>query len=387
MKIAVLGLGISGKAAYKYLLKRVDEVVGLEGSDILYPDGVELVVKSPGIPITHPWVQTAYAHQIPVIGEVDLGFAELQKRGKTVFGITGSNGKTTTTLLTIHLLNGSGKKAIAVGNVGLPLISQVDSDVDVFVVELSSFQLETVVERPVLDAAVILNITPNHLDRHSSFEAYKQAKMRIACCLKKEAPLYQKEDYLRFKEEVERILSLVYRETRLKFYSHDEENLAAAYALMQVPDESIVHGMATFKRPAHRLEFVREIKGVTFINDSKATSVDAVLKATEAIDSPIVLLAGGVDKGGIFSDWIPLFREKVVRVFAYGEAAKRIEKELNAYIPVNRVGSLEVGVVEAAKLAIAGETVLLSPGCSSFDQFNDYQQRGEKFKKLVLEKL
>lgn len=387
MKIAIFGLGISGRAARDFFLKRGDEVVCLEAENSFRPEGIDLAVKSPGIAVTHPWVQKAIAYQIPVVGEIDIAFAEFQKKNKRLFGVTGSNGKTTTSLLTAHLLNISEKRAIAAGNVGTPLLSLVDSDYEFFVVELSSFQLENIQEHRVLDAAVILNITPNHLDRHLSFEAYKQAKLRIASCIKSGGTLYFQEDYLLFKEKVASILARGYRGKGIKFYSHDEENLAAAYALARVPDACVLKGAATFERPPHRLEFVKEIEGVHFVNDSKATSVDAVLKAVDAIETPILLLAGGVDKGGSFKAWIPLFREKVIKIWAFGNAAGRIENELNQTLSVTKVSSLEVGVCEAAKFARRGDTVLLSPGCSSYDQFKDYQQRGEKFKKLVLEKL
>ena len=409
MKVLVLGLGVSGKAAAHYLCKRGDEVIGVDRMVSLsepFPvmaetapielQGVELMVKSPGISLKHNWVVAATQQGIPVVGEIDLALAELKKRDKTILGITGSNGKTTTTLMAAHLLNASGKKAVAAGNVGIPLSAQIDSDAEVFVVELSSFQLEQIVENPVLDGAAILNLTPNHLDRHPTFHDYLSAKLRIACILKEKAPLYVSRQAAPFclhsheifdslQEKIETILSLSYRKDSL--YPHDLQNASAAYALTRVSDDSLKRGMASFTRPPHRLEFVRSYLGVGYINDSKATSVDAVIKAVQAIQTPIILIVGGVDKGGAFSDWLPHFKNKVLKVFALGAAARRIIEELSPEVDVEKVSSLAEGVYRASKMAVAGMTVLLSPGCSSYDQFKDYQERGRAFEEIVKELL
>lgn len=387
MHILVLGLGLSGRAVEAYCKKRGDRISVYD--DKLAPnhidlESVEWVVKSPGIPFNHPLVVAAQKKGIPVIGEIDLALREL--RGKTLYAITGSNGKTTTTLFTAHLLNLSGKKARAVGNVGRPLISEIESDADILVIELSSFQLEGIDEKPLFDKAALLNLTPNHLDRHQSFEAYAAAKLRLGACLKPRAPFYINQEIAnRFSIrgkifDIETISSLSYR-----LYRHDAENFAAAFALSGVSLETLKEGIETFQKPPHRMEFVRQYKGIAFINDSKATSVDAVAKAVDAIPTPIVLIAGGVDKGGSFTSWLPLFQGKVKRVVAMGEAAERIENELVPYIAVKRVSSLEEGVSLAAGSAQMGETVLLSPGCSSYDQFASYEHRGEKFKELVKE--
>jgi len=408
MKVLVLGLGISGKAAARYLQERGEEVIGVDRTANASSDmpvllesspidlqGVDLLVKSPGIPFSHPWVVAAQAHRIPIVGEIDLALAELKKKGKTVYGITGSNGKTTTTLMATHFLNTCGKTALAAGNVGLPLIAQIHHEAEVFIVELSSFQLERAIEQPVLDGALILNLTPNHLDRHPTFQMYVEAKMRIARLLKEGAPLYvsrQAASFCPFKhmifdalqEKVETFLSLSYRDS---LYPHDLHNAAAAYALTRIPEDFLDKSMESFIRPPHRLEFVHACAGITYINDSKATSVDAVIKAVQAIRTPILLIAGGVDKGGAFSDWLPYFKDKVLRVFALGASAQRIEQELSPEINVQRVSSLEEGVQMASKMAVAGTTVLLSPGCSSYDQFKDYLHRGETFRQIVKEKL
>lgn len=410
MRVVVLGLGISGTAVIDHLLARGDEVIGvdrtpkklsipcfLESAPIAL-ENVDLLVKSPGIPSLHPWVVAAQQRGIPIRSEIDLAFEALQGTEKTLFGITGSNGKTTTTLFITHLLQQMGKRALAVGNVGLSLLSQVEADVDVFVIELSSFQLEEITARPVLDAAVILNITPNHLDHHASFQEYVHAKFSIQKCLKENGRLFinqkivdnfgvPKRDFAFFdleKEKVERYLSLSYREGKAqRFYAHDSENFSVAKALLPIDEESFCRGVDTFKKPAHRMEWVASINGINYINDSKATSVDAVVKAIEAIPSPLVLIAGGVDKGGSFKEWIHVCQNKVKKVLAMGEAAARIYSELNPLIEVERIDTLEEGIKKAQLFVVTGDTVLLSPGCSSYDQFKDYQDRGEKFKKLV----
>ena len=407
LKVVVLGLGVSGRCAVAYLRERGDEVIGvdrmqtpLEGiqvvSDSSLPqlEGVELLVKSPGIDSSHAWVQAAIEQDIPVVGEIDLALAELEKRSKRVLAITGSNGKTTTTLLAAHLLNTSGTRAVATGNVGVPLLSQIDGEEEVFVVELSSFQLERIVLRPIFEGAVILNITPNHLDRHPSFNAYMQAKLNIALCLKERAPLYVTQQVLQacgsqivapLIKKVEPIWPLGYRDNHYRLFPHDVENALAAFALTGVSLANLQKGIETFVRPPHRLELVREIAGIKYVNDSKATSVDAVIKALQALEAPIILIAGGVDKGGAFSDWLFSCRGKVKSILALGEAAGRIERELGREMTVQKISSLQAGVRIATRQAKAGDTILLSPGCSSYDQFRDYQHRGETFTHLVRE--
>jgi len=414
-KIVIIGLGMSGKAAGVYLAEKGHELIGVDRdpqpcefevlSETAPVDlkGAELVVKSPGISPTHPWIRAAAEKEIPILGEIDLALQELRKIEKTLFAITGSNGKTTTTLLVTHLLHMAGKKAIAAGNVGIPLISQLDKDVDIFVVELSSFQLENIVSQPVFSAAVILNITPNHLDRHGSLLAYAKAKFRLQSCLKAKSPLFIKQAVLNqfdklllpqtkpfvlgsYKKKVETILSLGYTRDKSQLYSHDLENFCAAYALTQgigIPEDILREGMVTFKKPPHRIEFVREVGGVSYINDSKATSMEAVKKAIQALSGEVILIAGGMEKGGSFYEWVPIFRKKVVLVLAIGVAAKRIHREIGRVIDVEVISSLEVGVKRAHMLAKTGQTVLLSPGCSSFDQFKNFQHRGEIFKQLV----
>ncbi len=378
-KVVILGRGKSGLAAYDYLLSQGVEALCIEKDMPLDLTGVDCVVKSPGIPMRHPWVVETQKANVRLIGEIDLAMESLQS--KRLIGVTGSNGKTTTVMALTHVL---GEGAIAVGNIGIPLLSVVNSPATTLVIELSSFQLETIEPGPFFDAALLLNITPNHLDHHPSMEQYVAAKWRIKECLKPDGVFFTREDFLPLKEKVETILASRY--TGEQLWEHDGENFAAVYAVCQtlgVTEDQFVERMQSFQKPPHRIEYVATIDDVAYINDSKATSIDAVSKAVNAIPKHVHLIAGGVDKGGSFCDWLPMFEGKVKQVFAIGEAAERIERELAPKIPVKRLASLEEAVLQAAKQAEKGECVLLSPGCSSYDQFQNFQQRGETFKQVV----
>lgn len=391
MRGLVLGLGVSGRAVCDFCRARGDTVLCYD--DRLCPEeplleGIDFVVKSPGFPLTHPLVKKVVDAGIPLQGEVDLALAELHgRKGVTLYGITGSNGKTTTTLLAAHLLRAAGKRVVAAGNIGKPLLSCIQEEVDYVVIELSSFQLETIQPLPVLDGALILNITPNHLDYHSSFAAYAEAKLRLRHLLKEGAPFYVgravAENFLVPGTifDLETISPLGYREGKIP--EHERQNRAAAAALTGVAPSVVREAVKTFTKPPHRLERVRTHGGLTFINDSKATSVDAVAHAVQAVEGPIQLIAGGVDKGGAYVEWVPLFKEKVRKLFVMGQASARMYAELSPFLEVEKVSSLEEGVRRAVEEARGKGTILLSPGCSSYDQFANYEERGEIFKKVV----
>lgn len=377
-KVVLLGYGISGKAVERYFLQKGIQPIIYEGdgSESLDLEGVDLVVKSPGIRSTHPWAVQAGSYT----SELELGLEQLS--GKRVIGITGSNGKTTTTLLVAHLLSG-----YACGNVGQPILGAPDADF--YVVELSSFQLQGLKEAPYFDVAALLNITPNHLDWHASMEEYVAAKMRLGNCLKEKGVLLMHQEayekYGKGLERVEPISKLVYRNEKFPA-AHDAQNIAAAYAICKrvgLSDAEFERRLETFEKPPHRMEFVCTKRGIHFINDSKATSVDAVAKALASVSGSIIWIAGGVDKGGSFAELLPLVKEKVRVLIALGEAKERIARELKEGAPITLTSSLEEGVEMARKEAKAGDTVLLSPGCSSYDQFKSFEERGERFKHYV----
>lgn len=394
--ILVWGMGVSGKSAATYLLSQGASVIAvdkkscdgvLEESAPLPWDKIDLVVKSPGIAPTHPLALEAKRRSVPVVCDVELALRVVQKK---VVAITGSNGKTTTTLLVAHILCSAGIKALAVGNIGVPILSMLAMDADVLVLELSSFQLETI-ETSTLEGALILNITENHLDRYTSFEAYAAAKLSIIDRLKEGKKAFISsgaEKFLSFthKEKVATFFSLSYREELFPATAHDGENAGGAWALvkeMGVSKEQFESALLTFCKPPHRLEPVRVWQGVRYVNDSKATSVDAVVRAVETFSAKVVLIAGGVDKGGDYTPWRAVFRERVKLLLLIGAATDKIAAILGDVCKIEQVGTLDRAVERASEEACAGQVVLFSPGCSSYDQFLNFEHRGSVFKQLV----
>lgn len=430
----VIGFGLSGRSASHLLLKKGWKVTAsdakgnalLENSEVktLLEKGVVLVdesrlddispfqlaILSPGIPMSHPLAQRFKEKNIPVIGEIELAFSFLEQ---PIIGITGTNGKTTVTLLASHVLNGSNIKACAVGNVGIPLAKEVACLLgdEILVTELSSYQLETLKERK-LDAAAILNITPDHLDRYGSIEEYAKTKFLIQDRMKQGKKLVLFEDTARefpgyfdrartlifgFSEDVdiycnlesvfmkgEKLIDLPDSLKGKK--THDLENFIAAFALTHqfgVTKKQFLTLYNQFEKPHHRIEFVTSVNGVKFIDDSKGTNIDAVKRAVEAIEGPIHLIAGGVDKGFPYTIWKAPFSGKVKEVFAIGEAKEKIQRDLTGEIPVRVFSTLKEAVESAFRSAKPGETILLSPGCSSFDMFKDYVHRGNEFKSIA----
>lgn len=407
----ILGLGVSGKSCVRFLLKKNVALVGVDKNksqlqnDPLFQnvtlydetqicslDSIDFVVKSPGITWEHPILIAAKKQNIPITGDIELGLQDLQEKGKTLFAITGSNGKTTTTMLTEHVLKAAQKKAIAVGNIGVPLLDQIDSDATIFVLELSSYQLETM-QCPVFDAGAILNITPNHLDRYPSFLEYAKAKFHLQHCLKENGKLFVSlQVYDQFfmlidpilKEKIATICPLSYRGNGI--LEHDLENCAAAFQLCRqvgLSEEEFWQGFLSFQKPPHRIEFVREIEGVKYINDSKSTSSEAVFTAVKSLKKEIILIAGGQGKGEGYERWREELLGKVKRVLLIGVSAPLIYEQLHGVIEVDIVNTLEKALRKASCLAKEGDVVLFSPGCASFDQFRGYEHRGEAFKQLV----
>lgn len=405
MRAAVLGLGKSGISAARYLQQAGYSVVATDDKATSAPEGIEFskdidlngcnfVVISPGIPLTHPVAKMAKDLGIEIFCDVELAFRNMQDA--KIVGITGSNGKTTTTSLACHMLNASGINAKTVGNIGTPILSETLSGS--LVVELSSFQLETM-SSPALDAAVILNITPNHLDRHGTMEEYTKAKLRIGSILKPEATLWVKKGlftgYHQFGFDADCELytdgAYIYRFGKKEapmppLTAHNAENFLAAYALacsQGADPELCAASYASFTKPKHRLEYIGSHNDVQFYDDSKATSIDAVLRAVESIDRPIVLIAGGVHKGYPYDAWREPFTKKVRSLVLIGQAADIIEDDLQNAVPVVRASTFEEAVERARTLAREGDAVLLSPGCASYDMFTSFEERGKKFQQLI----
>lgn len=430
MHVLVLGLGISGRSAVQFLLNRKASVTGVdknpnlfeeeevsalcrqgmaflhEGSAIDVPS-FDLLVVSPGVSPGHPIYAQALECGIEVIGEAELACREITKK---CLAVTGTNGKTTVTLLTAHVLQQAGIKAKALGNIGVPLTSAVDAadEADLFVIELSSFQLETLTSR-FIDAGVILNITPDHLDRYPSMDAYAAAKIGMEKnikargvlyvedkCFKEFGSLFAAQNHPRYGYQSDHDLYTDKRNIYLKGqkvnlpdsykHLHDLENIMASFALcsaVSISPEQFLNGLASFQKPSHRIEFVRMVDGVKYYDDSKGTNIDAVIRAVEGLEGQIVLIAGGVDKGFPYTPWIEAFAGKVKAICAIGQSKEKIRVELGKSIPVEIFSGMEEAVRYAASLAKAGENVLLSPGCSSFDMFKDYAHRGQEFQRLV----
>ena len=375
----------------------------------------DLIVLSPGVPANLPALEAARSRGIPVWSEIELAWRFL--RGKLV-AITGSNGKTTTTSLVAHILKTAQIHTLVGGNIGVPLLALAESSThsSVTVAEISSFQLETIAEfRP--EIGVLLNLTPDHLDRHASFEAYAAAKMRMfenqragdSAILNADDPevarrmparphvywfsrqkrvasgAFLHDGQIIFRTEGDESPLLRRDEIPLRG-DHNVENVLAACAaayLAGAEPAAIATGVKTFRAVEHRLEFVGEIRGVSFYNDSKATNVDASLKAIEAFPGPLIVLLGGKDKGAPYTPLREPLRERARLVVLIGAAAGKIRAELEGAVPLVDAGTLDRAVDIAMQSAQPGDTVLLAPACASFDQFENYEHRGRVFKELV----
>jgi UDP-N-acetylmuramoylalanine--D-glutamate ligase len=444
-KVLVVGLGKSGLAAALFLRRRgaqvtVSDVRSAEAlaKDIpaLLEEGImveagghglltfrrqDLIVVSPGVPLDTPELVQVRSFGRPVIGELELAARFL--KGK-MLAITGSNGKTTTTALLGEILQAAGLPTLVGGNIGVPVVALIDDSTDETwsVLEVSSFQLEsTELFRPAI--GVILNITPDHLDRHGSFENYVRAKERIFAAQTIEDCLVLNADnepaaaaaahaaakvyWFSVEHPVEQGAWLengfvVYRAAMgaatekimrlggipLKG-THNVENVLAAVCaarLAGAPAEAIAKAVEGFRAVEHRLEYVATLNGVEYYNDSKATNVDATAKAIAAFSGGIHLILGGKDKGAPYTGLVPLLKERVCAVYTIGAAAAKIESQLRGVVTIRSCETLDKAVSAAANAARPGEVVVLAPACSSFDQFESYEHRGRVFKELVNER-
>jgi UDP-N-acetylmuramoylalanine--D-glutamate ligase len=374
-RVLVLGLARSGRAAAAALERRGVEVVGVDrelgnDGDRSLLDGVDVLVKSPGVPREAQLVAEAERRGVPIWSEVELGFRLLEPR---LVGVTGTNGKTTTAELLGVML-----RAPVAGNVGRAL-TDLDEQVEpgeLIVCELSSFQLEDV-HTLACEVAVLLNLEPDHLDRYESFEAYRDAKLRIfERARTKVVPRGLGLEGIEFSADDE-----LPAEPRIPG-RHNRENAAAAVAAARalgIDDASLGKALRAFPGVPHRLELVRELNGVRYVNDSKATNVAAALRALAAYEhEPVHLILGGSSKGEDFAPLAAALGPNVKSVHLIGEMAG----ELAAPIPQARhAGDLASALAEIE--AQPGEIVLLSPACASYDQFRDFEHRGEEFRRLV----
>ncbi len=380
-------------------------------------EGCDLLVLSPGVPNRIPFVMKAKAYGIPVWSEIELAY---QLKSRRWVGITGTNGKTTTTSLVHAMFVEAQAPVLLGGNIGEALAERtLDAPAEAAVVaELSSFQLEDI-QAFRAEVALLTNLTPDHLDRYSGMAAYAAAKARIfenqgpkdhlvsnamdagleALCAGSKAVQWR---FSRLHEQrvgaweaggtlwlrrpgaaVEALMPL--GELRLRGPHNLENALAAACACAAygLPSAAIVQALRSFAGVEHRLEPAGELRGVRYVNDSKATNVDSVEKALQSFQEPVHLILGGKDKEGDFAALSGLVRAHVARIYTIGSAAEKVESQLKGTAPIEACGDLGTAVHKAAAAAKAGEWVLLSPGCASFDQFENYEHRGRSFKGLV----
>ena len=439
-RVLVVGLGRSGVASALFLKSRgarvtvsdaksedqlPDEIPALLDQGIAVETGghgertfqnQDLIVVSPGVPVDSQALNQARALGAPVIGEIELACEFLPGR---IVAITGSNGKTTTTTLIGEILAKSGVKTLVGGNIGTPAISLVPEATaeTAVVLEVSSFQLETIRSfHPAI--TVVLNVTPDHLDRHRTFAAYVNAKARIfenqtsddfavlnaddPTCVEMaartraqvfwfshknlvEKGAFVKDAQLTFRRDNSDFDIMPVAEVPLKG-AHNVENVLAsicAAALMGCDPVRIRDAVRQFKAVEHRLEFVATAQGVDYYNDSKATNVDATIKALESFPANVHLILGGKDKGSDYTLLNELLRERVKCVYTIGAAAEKIESQIRGPKKVVSSGTIESAVRQASDSAVRGDIVLLAPACASFDQFQNYEHRGRVFKELV----
>lgn len=438
-RVAVIGLGKSGTAATRLLVREGVRVYASDTSPAPYAGaaaetlrslpGVEVelgghdvakiraaagVVASPGVPPDAAPLAAARAAGVPIVSELDLGFRALS--GVRCIAITGTNGKTTTTALIAHLLTEAGLRAEAAGNIGRPMsdVALAPQPPQWLAVEVSSFQLH---DSPHFapEIGVLTNLAPDHLDRYPDVAAYYADKQLLfrnataanvwvvngddpgALALAAGVPGHLVRFSLRgpadgWYDAAERSLrlgggELARREALQLLGLHNVANaLAAALAVQEagIGPAAIAEGLHTFRPLPHRLEPVGEVHGVRWINDSKATNVASTVVAVEAMDRPFVLLLGGRHKGEPYTALVPLLRERCRLVLAYGEAAPLVERDLAGQVPLERGGDFDDVVARARRAARPGDAVLLSPACSSYDMFANYEERGAAFRRLAL---
>jgi UDP-N-acetylmuramoylalanine--D-glutamate ligase len=430
----VVGMARSGVAAARLLHSRGESVfvtdsgkphasAELDGLGIRWEAGkhtvarflqADEIVVSPGVPLNIPPLEAARKKGVPIISELELASRYLKG---DIIGITGSNGKTTTTTLVGEILKAAGKTVQVGGNIGTAMCGLVDTSTPftINVIEVSSFQLDAIASfRP--HVAALLNVTPDHLDRYADFASYRRSKFRIfenqqetdiAVLNHDDANVYPPLEGLKARRHyfsrtdgvadgAFRFGGMLYlngtavmaaSDVRLRG-EHNIENVLASLAITstyRIHSSTLTSVISEFRGVEHRIEYVASVRGVTFFNDSKATNVDSAIKAVASFDHNVILILGGRDKGAPYAPLIEAMEGKVKHVLLIGEAADTIFAAVGNKFPVTKVSSLEEAVRQGAALGVPGDVVLLSPACASFDMFDNYEHRGRVFKQAVQE--
>lgn len=413
-KIAVLGAARTGISCAGFFASQncsvlLSEVKKKEEVELKIPSGIEtefgghsqkilltdLIIPSPGIPYDSPILSQARRKNIKILSDIEIFY--LLAEYKIIIAVTGTNGKTTTVSMLEHILKSLGEKTILCGNIGTPacgFIEKSDKNTNI-VMEVSSYQLECT-EKFAPHISAILNITPDHLERHKTMDNYAGIKSKIFLN-------QNKDDFCIFNKEdafcsglsqkclsQKRFFSLKENKNKLNLKipgGHNMENALASIEIMRAAGrtgDEVLKALSVFGGVAHRLEFVREINGVKYINDSKGTNVSSTEMAIKSFDRPVILILGGRDKGAPYKPLIPLLKKNVKKIIAIGEAKEKIFSELKDSADIIIMDDIAQAVKKANEIAVPGDIVLLSPACASFDQFKNYEQRGDFFKQIVM---
>ena len=440
-KVAVIGLARSGLAAAQKLreigaqpflsdIRSKEELKAIIPliNEFKYESGGhtekvlqnEMIIVSPGVPLDIPILRSAQEKGMPIWSELEFGYQLVKNTSSKIIAITGSNGKSTTTSLIHHILKESGKNALLAGNIGLPFTSFPieKGEYDYIVLEVSSFQLDGIMQfHP--DIAIMLNITPDHMNRYHTFHAYRNSKLRIfenqtnqdsallnfdddECKLLHDVGLSQKIFYSVYEKVNEYVWFendqvVIHSKDNTCFISSHELSITGLHNISNAVVSSLVgvlcgiepgqicRALTSFKGLQHRLEWVAEIDGRIFINDSKATNCVSVEKALASFDKPINLIMGGSDKHEDFSSLIPLVQKNVRNLIVLGETKAQILATFRKFVNILEVSDLQEAVNKAYKISKPGEYILLSPGCASYDMYDNFEERGKHFKELVRE--
>ncbi|MDD5686216.1 MAG: UDP-N-acetylmuramoyl-L-alanine--D-glutamate ligase [Elusimicrobia bacterium] len=413
-KVAILGAAKTGISCVNYFLSQgcqvlLSDVKKEEAVESKIPQNIktefgghskeilsaDLIVPSPGVHWDIPILTEAREKGIRVISDIEIFY--LLAKYKMIIAITGTNGKTTTTSMVGEVLKKAGKKTIICGNIGTPVCDFIrESDKETYVVmEVSSYQLEYT-DKYAPHISAILNITSDHLERHKTMDNYANVKSKIFLnqdkndfCVLNENDSYCKELSGKCRSEVI-YFSIGKNGNKLNLKipgSHNVENALASIEILKaanIPEKNIIEILSEFNGIEHRIEYVKDINGVKYINDSKGTNVSSTEVAIKSFKQPIVLILGGRDKGSPYSPLIPLIKNNVKKIIAIGEAKEKIFSELKGSADIILLENIEQAVMKAKEIAVSGDIVLLSPACASFDQFKNYEERGKYFKQIVM---